>query len=112
MSFKSRIIVIAKNYEYATIENNVIKDGTVKVLVPDDEFKEKWELTNDGYAKPKPIIEKPKPIIEKPKPTIEKETNDIEERIARKLREASRTKSNILKRKMAREERKRRLRLK
>ena len=83
----------------------MIKDGTVKVLVPDDEFKEKWELTNDGYAKPKPIIEKPKPIIEK-------ETNDIEERIARKLREASRTKSNILKRKMAREERKRRLRLK
>ena len=105
MSFKSRIIVIAKNYEYAAIKNNVIKDGTVKVLVPDDEFKEKWELTNDGYAKPKPIIEKPKPIIEK-------ETNDIEERIARKLREASRTKSNILKRKMAREERKRRLRLK
>ena len=90
----------------------VIKDGTVKVLVPDDEFKEKWELTNDGYAKPKPIIEKPKPIIEKPNPIIEKETNDIEERIARKLREASRTKSNILKRKMAREERKRRLRLK
>ena len=68
----------------------VIIDGTIKVLVPDKEFKEKWELTSDGYAKPKPI-----PVKE-----------NIEERISKKLKEAHRT--NFLKRKMAREERKRR----
>ena len=70
----------------------VIIDGTIKVLVPDKEFKENWELTSDGYAKPKPI-----PVKE-----------NIEERISKKLKEAHRTKSNFLKRKMAREERKRR----
>ena len=70
----------------------VIIDGTIKVLVPDKEFKENWELTSDGYAKPKPIAVK----------------ENIEERISKKLKEAHRTKSNFLKRKMAREERKRR----
>ena len=70
----------------------VIIDGVVKVLVPEKEFNENWELTSDGYGKPKPI-----PVKE-----------DIEERIAKKLKEAHRTKSKILKRKMAREERKRR----
>ena len=70
----------------------VIIDGTIKVLVPDKEFKENWELVSDGYAKPKPI-----PVKE-----------NIEERISKKLKEAHRTKSNFLKRKMAREERKRR----
>ena len=69
----------------------VIIDGTIKVLVPEKEFNENWELTSDGYGKPKPI-----PVKE-----------DIEERIAKKLKEAHRTKSKILKRKMAREERKR-----
>ena len=96
------------------------RGGRRSLLCEDESSKGSSENSeDDGYAKPKPIIEKPKPIIEKPKPIIEKpnpiiekETNDIEERIARKLREASRTKSNILKRKMAREERKRRLRLK
>ena len=70
----------------------VIIDGTIKVLVPEKEFNENWELTSDGYGKPKPI-----PVKE-----------DIEERIAKKLKEAHRTKSKILRRKMAREERKRR----
>ena len=70
----------------------VIIDGTIKVLVPEKEFKENWELVSDGYAKPKPI-----PVKE-----------NIEERISKKLKEAHRTKSNFLKRKMAREERKRR----
>ena len=70
----------------------VIIDGTFKVLVPEKEFKENWELVSDGYAKPKPI-----PVKE-----------NIEERISKKLKEAHRTKSNFLKRKMAREERKRR----
>ena len=89
------------------------RGGRRSLLCEDESSKGSSENSeDDGYAKPKPIIEKPKPIIEKPKPIIEKETNDIEERIARKLREASRTKSNILKRKMAREERKRQLRLK
>ena len=70
----------------------VIIDGTIKVLVPEKEFNENWELTSDGYGKPKPI-----PVKE-----------DIEERISKKLKEAHRTKSKILRRKMAREERKRR----
>ena len=70
----------------------VIIDGTIKVLVPEKEFKENWELVSDGYAKPKPIPAK----------------ENIEDRIAKKLKEAHRTKSNFLKRKMAREERKRR----
>ena len=70
----------------------VIIDGTIKVLVPEKEFKENWELVSDRYAKPKPI-----PVKE-----------NIEERISKKLKEAHRTKSNFLKRKMAREERKRR----
>lgn len=77
----------------------VIKDGKVKVLVPDEDFKENWELTKDGYAKPKPT------------PPTEK-ADDIEERISKKLRDADRTTLNQLKRKMARKERKRRLRLK
>ena len=71
----------------------VVINGVIKVLVPDKEFKENWELTNDGYAKPKPIIKK-------------ETTDDIEERIAKKLRESSRTKR--LKRKMSRDQRKRR----
>ena len=70
----------------------VIIDGTIKVLVPEKEFNENWELTSDGYGKPKPI-----PVKE-----------SIEERISKKLEEAHRTKSKILKRRMAREERKRR----
>ena len=70
----------------------VIIDGVIKVLVPEKEFNENWELTSDGYGKPKPI-----PVKE-----------DIEERISKKLKEAHRTKSKILRRKMAREERKRR----
>ena len=77
----------------------VIKDGKVKVLVPDEDFKENWELTKDGCAKPKPT------------PPTEK-ADDIEERISKKLRDADRTTLNQLKRKMARKERKRRLRLK
>ena len=70
----------------------VIIDGVIKVLVPEKEFNENWELTSDGYGKPKPI-----PVKE-----------NIEERISKKLEEAHRTKSKILKRRMAREERKRR----
>ena len=68
----------------------VIIDGVIKVLVPEKEFNENWELTSDGYGKPKPI-----PVKE-----------SIEERISKKLEEAHRTKSKILKRRMAREERK------
>ena len=70
----------------------VIIDGVVKVLVPEKEFNENWELTSDGYGKPKPI-----PVQE-----------SIEETISKKLKEAHRTKSKILKRKIARDERKRR----
>ena len=77
----------------------VIKDGKLKVLVPEEDFKENWELTNDGYAKPKPTS-----------PT--EPADDIEERISKKLRDANRTTLNQLERKMARKERKRRLRLK
>ena len=76
----------------------VIIDGIVKVLVPDKEFKEKRELTNDGYAKPKPASPK------EPK-------ENIQEQIAKKLRESSRKKSKRLKRRMSRDERKRRRRV-
>ena len=43
---------------------------------------------------------------------LAKPDDDIEERISKKLRDANRTTLNQLKRKMARKERKRRLRLK
>ena len=97
----------------------VIIDGSIKVLVPNKEFEENWELTSDGYAKPKPTVTK-QISDDKNKLLKIKETqngireqfdtkirSDNEEKISKKLM-SNKTKLKRLERKMAREVRKRR----
>ena len=96
----------------------VIIDGIVKVLVPNKEFEQNWEVTSDGYAKPKTVA---KQISDKTEETLaiketqnenreqldRKITNDSEAKNSNKLM-SSKTKLRRLERKMMREVRKRR----
>ena len=97
----------------------VIIDGIVKVLVPNKEFEQNWEITTDGYAKPKTTVAKQ--ISDKTEETLaiketqnenreqldRKITNDSEAKNSNKLM-SSKTKLRRLERKMMREVRKRR----
>ena len=67
----------------------VIIDGHVKVLVPNKEFKENWELVADGYAKSKEIgstkvnNENVKQSSKKPRLTNKRKSNRLQKKIVR-----------------------------
>ena len=67
----------------------VIIDGNVKVLVPNKEFKENWELVADGYAKSKGIgstemnNENDEPSSKKPRQTNKRKSNQLQKKIVR-----------------------------